>query len=521
VSTTAPTVGARQLVSARGIVKRFGGETALAEVDFDLREGEIHALLGENGAGKSTLIKVLAGVVPRDAGELSVGGEELPHRFQPTEASRVGLAFVHQDLGLCEDLSVSENIALSTGYERRGYLISFKNTERRVAQSLAGLSVDIDPRRLVGDLRQDEKVMVAVTRAFSMNARAVVLDEVSSSLSAPDVRTLTDALRASRAGGVGYVYVTHRIDEVFGVADRLTVLRDGKRVITCATEETTYEQVVEWIVGAGNAPGTSRPSRRQAPATTATLNVQSLQGGGLTRPVSFAASPGEIIGVCGLLGCGARELAALLGGAARPSDGLVELDGEPLPLGSPRALRRAGCAYVPGDRQREGAVANLSIRENLFMARIHPGKGNELFRWPARERLASRALTEQFDVRPRDAVDRELSTLSGGNQQKVVIGRALAAAPRLMIADDPTAGVDIGARSQIHEILRAAAAAGMIVVLASTDFDEVAALADRALVMVRGNVDAELRGSDLTPDRLVQASYARGDTEPDLETSAL
>ena len=367
---------------------------------------------------------------------------------------------------MCEDLSVSENIALATGYERRGYLISFKNTETRVARSLAGLSVDIDPRRLVGELRQDEKVMVAVTRAFSMQARAVVLDEVSSSLSAPDVRALTDALRASRAGGVGYVYVTHRIDEVFGVADRLTVLRDGKRVVTCATDQTTYEQVVEWIVGAGNAPSNGKPTRRQAPATTATLNVQSLQGGGLTRPVSFAASPGEIIGVCGLLGCGARELAALLGGGARPSDGLAELDGQPLPLGAPRALRRAGCAYVPGDRQREGAVAELSIRENLFMARIDSGKGNELFRWPARERQASRALTEQFDVRPRDAVDRELSTLSGGNQQKVVLGRALAAAPRLLIADDPTAGVDIGARAQIHEILRAAAATGTIVVLA-------------------------------------------------------
>jgi ribose transport system ATP-binding protein len=520
VSTTAPNVAPRRLIAARGIVKRFGGETALAEVDFDLHEGEIHALLGENGAGKSTLIKVLAGVVSRDAGVLSVGDGELPHRFRPTEASRVGLAFVHQDLGLCEDLSVSENIALAIGYERRGYLISFKNTESRVARNLAILSVDIDPRRLVGELRQDEKVMVAVTRAFSMHARVVVLDEVSSSLSAPDVRALTDALRASRAGGVGYVYVTHRVDEVFGVADRLTVLRDGRLVVTCATEQTTYEQVVEWIVGAGNIPSTGRRSRRQAPATTSHTERRVSPGRRPDSAGQLCRLPGEIIGVCGLVGCGARELAALLGGAAPPSDGLVELDGEPLPLGASRALRRAGCAYVPGDRQREGAVPKLSIRENLFMARIHPGKGDELVRWPARERRASRALTEQFDVRPREAVDRELATLSGGNQQKVVVGRVLAAGPRLLIADDPTAGVDIGARSQIHGILRAAATAGTIVVLASTDFDEVAALADRALVMVRGGIDAELRGDDLTPDRLVQASYARGDAEPNLETSA-
>jgi len=519
VRTTAPGLDPPRLIAARGIGKRFGGATALADVDFALYEGEIHALLGENGAGKSTLIKVLAGVVPRDAGTLSVGGDELPHRFRPTAATRVGLAFVHQDLGLCEDLSVSENIALSVGYERRGKLISFRNTERTVARNLAVLSVDIDPRRLVGELRQDEKVMVAVARAFSLHARAVVLDEVSSSLSAPDVLRLTESLRASRAGGVGYVYVTHRVEEVFGFADRLTVLRDGRGVATCATEETTYEQVVEWIVGAGNIPSTRAGRRRPEPATTVALTVNSLTGSGLTEPVSFAAAPGEIIGVCGLVGCGARELAALLGGAVPPAGGVVELDGNPLPLGAPRALRRAGCAYVPGDRQRDGVVQQLSIRENLFMARIRPGKGDDLFRWPARERRASRAMTEQFDVRPREAVDRELATLSGGNQQKVVVGRVLAAAPRLLIADDPTAGVDVGARSQIHVILRAAAAAGTIVVLASTDFDEVAALADRALVMVRGGVDDELRGDDLTPERLVQASYARGEFHPQLEMS--
>jgi ribose transport system ATP-binding protein len=495
------------LIEARGIVKRFGGELALSEVDLDLREGEIHALLGQNGAGKSTLIKVLAGVVQRDAGELTVNGHELPQHLTAGAIADAGLAFVHQDLGLSDHLSVAENIALAVGYEYRRGLISFGATQERVAALLADVGVKIDPRVQVGRLRQDEKVMVATCRAFSMNARAIVLDEVSSSLPAPDVEHLANALRASAARGIGYVFVTHRLDEVFGLADRVTVLRDGKCVMSCAVDETTYDDVVDKIVGTGERPVTTAIRRPPVPRDRPRLDVRGLTGRGLDDAVSFDVAPGEVVAFCGLVGCGARELAGLLGGATPPTGGEALLDSEPLPLGAPRKLRDAGCMYVPGDRQNEGGVAGMSIRENLFMIRTN---GDRAFRTPGPERKMARRIAEHFDVRPRDDVERPLATLSGGNQQKVIVGRALRAEPRLLVVDDPTAGVDVGARAQIHEILRASLESGCSVVMASTDFDEVALEADRALVMVRGRVHAELSGDDLTPERLAQASYARG-----------
>ncbi|MCW3000721.1 MAG: sugar transporter ATP-binding protein [Conexibacter sp.] len=500
-------VGPKPLIEARGVVKQFGGELALANVALDLREGEIHALLGQNGAGKSTLIKVLAGVVQRDAGEVTVNGHELPQHVTAAAVAGAGLAFVHQDLGLLDHLSVAENIALAVGYERRRGLISFAATVRRVKQLLDDMGLEIDPRQQVGSLRQDEKVMVATCRAFSMQARAIVLDEISSSLPAPDVERLADALRASAARGIGYVFVTHRLDEVFGLADRITVLRDGRCVMTCAVAETTYDDVVDKIVGTGERPVRRAVRRQPVARDRPRLDVRGLTGRGLDGAVSFDVAPGEIVALCGLVGCGARELAGILGGALPPSGGQALIDGAPMPLGAPRDLRDAGCTYVPGDRQNEGGVAGMSIRENLFLIRTE-GEGALRRRGP--ERRQALGLAERFDVRPREDPERPLATLSGGNQQKVIVGRALRADPRLLVVDDPTAGVDVGARAQIHTILRDSVQRGGAVVMASSDFDEVAQEADRALVMVRGRVHAELSGDDLTPERLAQASYARG-----------
>jgi ribose transport system ATP-binding protein len=508
----------RPIIEARGIVKRFGGQVALDEIDFDLRAGEIHALLGENGAGKSTLIKILAGVVARDAGEIRLGDSTLPHHFTPADVASSGVAFVHQDLGLLDHLQVAENIALATGYERRGRLISFRRTEARVAKILSDLAIDVSPRAQVGELTQDQKVMVAVARAFSLRARAIVLDEVSSSLPAPDVARLIDALRAARRGGVGYVYVTHRLDEVFDLADRVTVLRNGRSVQTADVADTDHDEVVQWIIGSEGAPLLPRHSRRAASGGGVRLRVRELQGPGLSEPVSLDVDDGEIVAACGLVGCGSRAFAGLLGGSVRPTHGHVELDGAKLPLGSPVALRRAGCTYVPGDRQAAGTVPDLSVRENLFLPRLpaRPGrKADAVFRWPGKERRESTELAEQFDIRPRGSTDRNIATLSGGNQQKVVAGRALRTQPGLLVVDDPTAGIDIAARAQMHAIIRQAADRGTIVILTSTDYDEVASESDRALVFWNGRVHVELAGDELTGDRLAQASYGPGRARSD------
>jgi ribose transport system ATP-binding protein len=509
------------LLSVSDVSKRFGGVRALDDVDFELRKGEIHALLGENGAGKSTLVKVLAGVVHRDSGDLRVGDRELPLRFTPADVADAGVAFVHQDLGLLDHLSVAENIALSTGYQRRrGRLISFRATEQQVARSLARLRLSIDPRAPVRVLTQDEKVMVAVARAFSLDANAIVLDEVTSSLPAPEAARLADALRATRDAGLGIIYVTHRIDEIFGLADRVTVLRDGRRVVTAEVVDTDHDQLVEWILGpeatAAVDATVAHPRRRRQIGAEPLLVVRDLVGPGLHEPVSLTIAEGEILGVCGLVGCGSRELAGLLGGAAAPVSGEALLEGRPLALGRPSVLRDRGCAYVPGDRQGAGGVFNLSVRENLFIKRFSGGaQPDAVIRRPRPERVAAQRLAERFDIRPRRRVDQPLASLSGGNQQKAVLGRSLRRTPRLLVVDDPTAGVDVGSRGQVHAIIRDAAEQGAAVLLASTDFDEVAVQADRALVMWHGRVSAELSGLQLTSSNLARASYGRARSGPE------
>ncbi|WP_294570072.1 sugar ABC transporter ATP-binding protein [uncultured Arthrobacter sp.] len=499
------------VLEIRGLGKHFGGHTALADVDFTLRRGEIHALLGENGAGKSTLIKILAGAIQRDTGDILVAGEEVARRASPADVARLGLAFVHQDLGLVDQLSVAENLALEVGYERHHGLISFRETERRAARLLADVGTAVSTQALVGDLSQDEKVMVAVTRAVSRGARIIVLDEVSASLPAPEFDRLADSLRVAQERGVGYVYVTHRLEEVFELADRVTVLRDGRRVATAPVAETSHDEVVEWILGGALAPPGAVDKTSAHGQRPVRLQVRDLLSAGLAGPISFEVAAGEILGICGLIGSGTREVARLLGGAAKPDRGTARLDGKPLPLGEPHRLVGMGVSYVPGSRL-EGAVPEMAIRENFFLSRRQgPDTDDPFVRVPWRERVSATRLAEKYDVRPRGAVERPLAALSGGNQQKVIFGRALRAKPRLLVLDDPTAGVDVGSRLELHGFLRETLDSGTSIVLASTDFAEVASQADRVLVMRHGRVEAELPRDQLTPDGLARASYGTPD----------
>jgi ribose transport system ATP-binding protein len=507
------TVTAQQpALQIRHLAKSFGAQLALRDVDLTVERGEIHALLGENGAGKSTLIKILAGVYTRDAGDIIINGEPAPQTFATSRAAGSGLAFVHQDLGLVDSLSVTDNVALETGYERRRGLISFARTEAKVANLLARVGVTVDPRALVADLPQDQKVMVAVARALSQNANIVVLDEVSASLPAPDMARLAQALRASRATGVAYVLVTHRVEEVFELADRVTVLRDGKVRASTVVADTTHEQIVEWIVGRAIEPQPAYVTGARNHAGRTSLTIRGLTGPGLAAPVTIDVAPGEVLGVCGLIGSGTRALAALLGGGVKPHAGTAALDGEELPLGDSRRMRRAGCVFVPGDRQGAGAVSVLSIRENLFLARgrCQTSKDRAII-VPSTERAHASRLASEFGVRPTGTVERPLDTLSGGNQQKVILGRALRAQPRLLVLEDPTAGVDVGSRIELHRLVQSAAAAGAAVVLVSTDFDEVASQSHRVLVMSSGCITTEIGGSDVTAERLAVESYARTD----------
>jgi ribose transport system ATP-binding protein len=506
---------AEQALEIRGLSRYFGGQRALAEVDLTLERGEIHALLGENGAGKSTLIKILAGAVRPDAGEIRVGGAVLPRHRSPADAPAYGLAFVHQDLGLVDDLSVTENLSIELGYERRLGLISFRRSARRAAELLDRVGLEVSPTAVVGSLAQDQKVMVALARAISQGASLVVLDEISASLPAPEMSRLQESLRTSRQAGIAYLYVTHRLEEVFELADRVTVLRDGRRVTTAPVAGLAREELVRWIVGDAIEEPQALVGDQASEPGPVRLRVEDLEGGELSAPFSFEVRGGEIVGLCGLIGSGSREVARILGGATPRTGGQAMLDDRHLPLGDTAAMAGRGCAYVPGDRNRDGVVADLSVRENLFVGRR--GKGEDAFCFPRRERARGAALAERFGVRPPGSLERPVSFLSGGNQQKVIFARALRRQPDLLVLDDPTAGVDVGSRVQLHGFVRDCAAAGAAVVLASTDYEEVASQADRVLVMSHGRLVAELAREELTPNRLARASYESHPTQATAE----
>ncbi|MFC7550674.1 sugar ABC transporter ATP-binding protein [Plantactinospora sp. GCM10030261] len=491
-----------------GLSKSFVGQPVLTEVDLRIEPGEIHALLGENGAGKSTLIKILAGVYAADAGEIVVGGRRLRSRHQLADAMALGMRFVHQDLGLVDDLDIAENMALVTGFTTRGGLIRFDSTRRRAREVLGRLGVDLDPRRPVGELSQAERVMVAIARAFSTEARLIVLDEVTASLPTPEVARLHGLLREASAHGTAFLFVTHRLGEVFDVAHGVTVLRDGRRVVTDRVSGMTHPQLVEWLVGRDVAALPARSGRCSDRPVEPALQVRELRATQFHAPLDFGIGPGEVLAFTGLIGSGARDVVRAVAGALHPVAGRATLHGSPYPLGNPIGAAGRGCRYVAGDRV-ESIAPDLTVRENLFLTDLCQ-RGRRLR--PEPERQAAGQLIARYDIRPAHAAELPAVTLSGGNQQKIVVGRALSGNPRLLVLDDPTVGVDVGARAAVHLFIRRAADAGVPVLLASTDFAEVASEAQRAYVLRDGVVGAVLTGRDLTEQRLAAESYRTRET---------
>ncbi|MFF4586129.1 sugar ABC transporter ATP-binding protein [Streptomyces sp. NPDC001388] len=486
------------LVRIRGLGKRFGGTLALAGVDLDVHAGSVLALLGPNGAGKSTLIKVLAGVHHADTGRITVDG----HPLGSHAASR-SMAFIHQDLGLVEWMTVAENIALSTGYPRRAGLISWRRTRERSADALHAVAAQLDPDAPVARLAPAERSLVAIARALASRARLLVLDEPTARLPAPDCARLFSVLHELRDRGHAVLYVSHRLDEVYEVADTFAVLRDGRLVSHGPLAGHSPARLVHDIVGA--EPAGHRPATA-VPFGPALLALDAVRTAG-TGPVSLELRAGEALGLVGLSGAGHLDLGRALAGSRPLLAGDARLGGRPYRPGTVADAVRLGVGLVPGDRLREGCLAELTVRENLL---ANPGAGGRPApHWisPRRERAEATVLIERFSVRPRDS-EVPLAVLSGGNQQKVMIGRWLRAGLRLLILEEPTASVDVGAKAAIHRLLDEALAAGLAVLLISTDFEEIAGVCRRALVFVRGTVTAELSGAALTVAELTRAASA-------------
>ncbi|MEU7859719.1 sugar ABC transporter ATP-binding protein [Nonomuraea sp. NPDC049141] len=477
--------------------KRFGGTSALEGVDLDIHRGGVLGLLGQNGAGKSTLIKVLAGIYRADEGEVVVAGHPLG-----SQAAARRMSFIHQDLGLVEWMTVAENIALGTGYRRRGGLISWHQVRDRCADALRLLAIPLDPGERISNLTRAERSLVAITRALAAEAELIVLDEPTASLPTPDCARLFEVLRALRDRGHGIVYVSHRLDEVRAIADRVAVLRNGRLVSQGPLTGGYRARLVRDIVGHEPTPH-ERPSRDAGPVVLSLADVRTEQAG----PISLDLRAGEAIGLVGLTGAGHADLGRALAGSHPILAGRVLLDGRPYQPRSVSAAVGAGVGLVTSDRQEDGIAPDLSVRENfLANAKAH---GRSPLSWirPHRERAEAAALVACFGVRPADT-EAPLATLSGGNQQKVVLGRWLGTNRHLLILEEPTASVDVGAKPEIYRLLDDAVAAGLALLLSSADFEEVVNVCDRALVFVRGTVTAELAGDALTVTALTRAASA-------------
>ena len=481
------------------VEKSFGGTQALKGVSLKVERGEIVALLGENGAGKSTLIKVLGGIHWPDAGGVFIDGTAYVH-----EAGKAGgqkVAFIHQDLGLIEWMSVAENIALSLGYVRRGRRIDWTATEAAADRALALVEADFAATARVAGLTRTQKSLVAIARALAADCDFLVLDEPTASLPADEVERLFSALRPLKARGVGMIYVSHRLDEIFKIADRVAVLRDGLMVGMRPIEHTTSEELVGLIVGR-KAREIERPDVQEGPAI---LEVEGLATGAV-GPVSFEIRRGELLGLAGLRGAGHEDIGRALFGMM-PHAGRVTLDGATPDLANAQAAMRSRIGLVARDRVGESVAPGLSIRENAFLNPSATARGLLTLLTPSREEAMAHAIGRRVGLSPNDPT-LAIEALSGGNQQKVVVGRWLDSGRRLLITEDPTAGVDVGAKAEIYHLLYQALASGMGVLVVSTDFEEIASICHRAIVFSRGLPVAELSGVELSTESLIQAASA-------------
>ena len=490
------------LLQFPAVSKRFGGTQAVDAVTLDVRAGEILALLGENGAGKSTLIKLLAGIYPADSGEIWFDGRPQA-AWRSSNKAHQPVAFIHQDLGLVEWMTVAENVALGTGYPRRFGLIDWRAAAAAARRVMARVGCNIDPQRRVFSLTRAEKSLLAIGRALAVQARLLVLDEPSASLPMADVQRLFGVLRGLRAQGMAMIYVSHRLDEVLAISDRAAVMRDGKLVAVQDTALTSEAELVRWIVGkalSASAPKAAAPGLTQAPQRP----VLQLDGAasGNAGPLSLVVHAGEVLGLVGLRGAGHEAISRAVFGREPLSAGRLCLLGQDCVFRAPADAIRAGVACVASERLDENLAASMSVLENLFPN--PPLHGDRGLSWGRRRRETGRAwaLIRQFDVNP-PAPAAEVQQLSGGNQQKVVLARWFALDKPLVLLDEPTAGVDGGAKRQIYGVLRARAAAGTALLVVSTDFEEVATVCTRVLVFRNGLIAAELTGTEITVERLL------------------
>ncbi|TCS57624.1 rhamnose ABC transporter ATP-binding protein [Primorskyibacter sedentarius] len=481
-----------------GITKTFPGVKALDGVSLRLYPGQVTALIGENGAGKSTVVKTLTGIYQPDGGEILVDGA--PKRF-PTaqDAADAGITAIHQETVLFDELSVAENIFL--GHEPRGRfgLIDWAAMEAKATEILRGIGAEIDPAHKLRDLGIANKHLVAIARALSIDARVVIMDEPTAALSHKEIQELYELVETLKSQGKAILFISHKFDEIFRIADRFTVFRDGQFIADGKIADVTESDLVKMMVGRDVSQ--IFPTRNNIPGDEV-LRVEGMNHPTEFADVGFRLQRGEILGFYGLVGAGRSEFMQALFGITKPSAGRVTIDGVEEAIRSPADAVDAGIVYVPEDRGKQGAITALPIFQNVTLPSLGRTSHKGFLRLAEEFRLA-REYTQRLDLRAA-SLDTAVGNLSGGNQQKVVIAKWLATQPKVIILDEPTKGIDIGSKAAVHEFMAELAAEGLAVIMVSSEIPEVLGMSDRVIVMREGRMVAELAGDELTPETLVR-----------------
>src|SRR5215218_3777471 len=488
-----------------GVTKRFGGVTAVEGVDFDLRPGEVHALVGENGAGKSTLMKMVHGLYTPDEGTLEVGGEAVEFS-SPRDAEAAGIAMIPQELDLFPELSVTENLFVGRHRPRTRWGTLDRDAMRAEARRrLRSLGVDLDVTTTVKGLSAANQQIVAIARALVGEARAVVMDEPTASLTEREVQQLFRIISELTSGGVGVVYISHRLEEVFTISERITVLRDGHHITTAPASELDAEELVRLMVG---RPLNELFTRSPHSPGEVTLEVRGLSRAGEFEDIDLVVRRSEIVGLSGLVGAGRSELAQSIFGIRPPESGEIRIDGEEARIRSPQAAMERGIFYVPEERRSQGLILPFSIKNNITLSIL-----DRISRFgfvPLSERQIADRFTKELSIRGARLSD-PVARLSGGNQQKVVVAKSLAREPSVLLLDEPTRGVDVGAKSEIYRLMDDLAKEGKAILLISSELEEVLSMSDRILVMREGRLAGEFDREGATQERVMTAATGGGE----------
>lgn len=494
------------IIKMEGIEKWFPGVHALSQAGFELRAGEVHALVGENGAGKSTLMKIVGGIYNKDDGQMYLNGDEVVVQ-SPRQAQDLGISIIHQELNLMPHLTIAQNIFI--GREPRGkisFLVDDKVTNQDARKLFKMLNLNLDPNTKVADLTVAKQQMVEIAKALSFNARILIMDEPTAALTETEIEDLFTIIRQLRANGVGIVHISHRLEELKLIADRVTVMRDGRTIDTLDAEEASIDKIISLMVGRTIYEG--EPEIPENPSEEVVLEVRNLNLGRALRDVSFSLKKGEILGFAGLMGAGRTEVARAIFGADDFESGEILINGQPVHIRQPKDAVAYGIGYLSEDRKRYGLTLGMDVKENIAMASMP-----QFLRWKVWmdfKKAAARAkeMVAALNIKT-PSLEQKVNFLSGGNQQKVVVGKWLTADTDILIFDEPTRGIDVGAKSEIYKLLNDLAGQGKSIIMISSELPEILRMSHRVVVMCEGRVTGVLNADELTQERIMKFATLR------------